>query len=82
MIPVIKKLSSLVSVPISIDTYNPEVAQKALEAGATIINDIWGLKHDEKIAQIVSAFKGKLIIMHNQQCLLVLIQQNLVKILH
>lgn len=67
VIPVIKKLSSLVSVPISIDTYNPEVARKALEAGATIINDISGLKADPKLATVAAEFDAQLVLMHNQE---------------
>lgn len=67
VIPVIKKLSSLVSVPISIDTYDAEVARKALMAGATVINDIWGLKADPKLATVAAEFDAQLVLMHNQE---------------
>ena len=46
VIPVIQRLSAEVDVPVSVDTYKSEVAKHALEAGATIINDVWGLKAD------------------------------------
>ena len=46
VVPVIERLSSRVSVPLSIDTCKSEVARRAVDAGASIINDQWGLKHD------------------------------------
>lgn len=44
VIPIIKAISEHVQVPISIDTYKAEVAKQAIEAGAHIINDVWGQK--------------------------------------
>ena len=51
MMPVLERLVKQVSVPISIDTYKAEVAEASLQAGAHIINDVWGLQHDPDIWQ-------------------------------
>src|SRR4030043_622468 len=51
VIPVIEKLASHLSVPISVDTYKSEVARKAVAAGARMINDVWELKRDPKLAR-------------------------------
>jgi dihydropteroate synthase len=65
--PVLKELVSRISVPISVDTYKSEVAEKALEAGVHIINDIWGLQYDSRMASVVGKYKAPVIVMHNQQ---------------
>lgn len=62
-IPVIEELSGELNVPISIDTYKPEVARKALGAGATIINDIAGLR-DEKMIGLAVEKNVPVVIMH------------------
>ena len=67
VIPIITKLKSEVSVPISIDTYDVEVGRQALVAGATVINDIWGLKADPKLARVAAEHDAQLVIMHNQK---------------
>jgi dihydropteroate synthase len=64
--PILKRLLEQVSVPISIDTYKASVAAKALEAGAHIINDIWGLQKDPEIAQVVGEYQAPVVVMHNQ----------------
>nr|WP_238457345.1 dihydropteroate synthase [Litchfieldia salsa] len=66
VIPVIKAISSVVDVPISIDTYKAEVAKGALEAGAHIINDVWGAKADPEMAYIAAKFEVPIILMHNR----------------
>lgn len=66
VLPVIRAVADNVNVPISIDTYKAETAQKALEAGASIINDIWGAKADPRMAQIASSFEAPIILMHNR----------------
>jgi len=63
-IPVIKKLSKKIDVPISIDTAKSSLARLALESGASIVNDITGLEYDQKIIGIVREFNAKLIVMH------------------
>ncbi len=64
VLPVITELSGKVNVPISIDTYKPAVARKALEAGATIINDISGLTFDPEMPGIAAEYGATVVIMH------------------
>ncbi|MFS0881671.1 dihydropteroate synthase [Metabacillus niabensis] len=66
VIPVIKRLSEEVDVPISIDTYKAEVAKQSIEAGATIINDIWGAKADPNMASVAATYNVPIILMHNR----------------
>ena len=64
-VPVIKKLSQQTKIPISIDTQNPDVALAAIEAGASIINDITALA-DERMTQIAAKYEVPVILMHMQ----------------
>ncbi|HET6454493.1 MAG TPA: dihydropteroate synthase [Armatimonadota bacterium] len=63
VIPVIQALAKQVQVPISIDTYKPEVARAALDAGAAVINDITGLA-DEGMRSLAAERKAPTVIMH------------------
>ncbi|MEW6052321.1 MAG: dihydropteroate synthase [Nitrospirota bacterium] len=63
-IPVIARIVKEISIPISIDTYKAEVAQKALDAGASIVNDISGLRFDPEMARIVARYEVPVVIMH------------------
>lgn len=65
--PIIEAISREVDVAISIDTYKSGTARKALEAGAHIINDVWGAKRDKKIADVAAEFGAPIILMHNRQ---------------
>lgn len=65
--PVLKALLERVSIPVSVDTYKASVAAKALEIGAHIINDVWGLQRDPDIAQVVGDYQAPVIVMHNQE---------------
>ncbi|MDU2066662.1 MAG: dihydropteroate synthase [Sporomusaceae bacterium] len=67
LLPVLEELIPLCPVPISIDTYKAKVAEAALQAGAHIANDIWGLQGDAAMASVVAAAKKPVIIMHNQK---------------
>ena len=67
VIPVIERLASEVPVPLSIDTYKSEVARRALEAGAAMLNDQWGLKKDPQIAELAAEKGVPLILMSNQR---------------
>jgi len=67
VVPVIERLTSEIPIPISIDTYKSEVAQKALEAGAIMINDQWGLKKDSHLAELAAEWGIPLILMSNQR---------------
>ena len=66
VIPVIERLAGELSVPLSIDTYKSEVARHALEAGASMINDIWGLRRDPEIA-VLAAEKGVPVVVASNQ---------------
>ncbi len=63
VIPVIKSLSRNVDIPISIDTYKPPVAKEALEAGASIINDVYGLRQPGML-ELLAEVKAPVVIMH------------------
>jgi dihydropteroate synthase len=64
VVPLIEAISKRFDVPISIDTNKAEVAEKAFEAGAEIINDVSGLRFDENIAKVSAANKTGLVLMH------------------
>lgn len=64
VIPVIESLAEKVDVPISIDTYKSTVAQKAIEAGAQMINDISGLHFDQSLAKIAVEEDVPIVLMH------------------
>ena len=62
--PVIKKLTKEFNVPISVDTYKPDVASVVLQEGATVINDISALGAVNKMANVVSKHKAGIVLMH------------------
>ncbi|MGG0277617.1 dihydropteroate synthase [Bacillus rhizoplanae] len=66
VLPMIRAVSQVVDVPISIDTYKAEVAKQAIEAGAHIINDIWGAKAEPEIAKVAAHYDVPIILMHNR----------------
>ncbi|WP_042275183.1 dihydropteroate synthase [[Clostridium] dakarense] len=66
IIPVIKELKKEIQVPISVDTYKSEVADGALKLGVEMINDIWGLRKDENMANVIAKHDAHVCIMHNQ----------------
>ena len=66
MTPIIEKLKKEFDVPISIDTYKSKVAEAAVQAGADFVNDIWGLKYDEKIADVIAKHNVACCLMHNR----------------
>jgi len=67
VIPVIEQLAVELSVPISIDTYKSEVARHAVGVGAVVINDVWGLRRDPKLADVAAEEGVALIIVANQR---------------
>jgi dihydropteroate synthase len=67
VIPVIEKLAARVGVPISIDSSKYTVVERAVEAGAAIINDQWGLKKEPRLAQLAAQKGLPLILMSNQR---------------
>ena len=67
VIPVIQAVREAVKLPISIDTYKSDTARAALEAGAHIINDIWGFKRDRRMAAVAAAYGCPVVLMHNRE---------------
>ena len=66
VVPVIEALKSRFDVPLSLDTYKSKVAKAGLQAGADLINDIWGLKYDKAMAKVVADSGLPICIMHNR----------------
>lgn len=67
VLPVIKAIrAAFPEVRISVDTYKPTVARKALEAGAAWVNDVWGLRADPELGDVVAQFQVPIILMHNR----------------
>lgn len=66
VIPVIRALSEEAGAPISIDTYKAQVAEAALQAGAQLVNDVWGLNADPDLAAVIAAHRVPVILMHNR----------------
>jgi dihydropteroate synthase len=64
LLPVLRGLHGRLKIPISIDTQKASVAEMAIGAGAEMLNDISGLKHDPKIAEVAARFGVPLILMH------------------
>lgn len=67
VLPIIKAVKRAVKIPISIDTYKAEVARQSIEAGASIINDVWGAKRDPEMAKVAAAYQVPIILMHNRK---------------
>jgi len=67
VLPVVERLAREVDVPISIDTCKAEVARAALKAGAHLVNDIWGFRHDPAMAPLVAELGVPAVVMHNQR---------------
>jgi dihydropteroate synthase len=67
VLPVIERLAGEMDVPVSIDTYKASVAQAALEAGAQMVNDVWGLRRDGELAGVVARWGVPVVVMHNRE---------------
>ena len=67
VIPVIQLIASNIKIPISIDSYKYEVVERALKAGAAIINDQWGLKSEHRLAELAVQYNVPIILMSNQR---------------
>lgn len=65
--PVIERLKAEFDIPVSVDTYKSHVAEAALQAGADLVNDIWGLKYDEKMAAVIAKHNVACCLMHNRE---------------
>ena len=66
VVPVIEALKSRFDIPVSVDTYKSHVAEASLDAGADLINDIWGLKYDERMASVIAERGAACCLMHNR----------------
>ena len=66
VLPVIEAIKSRIDIPISVDTYKSKVAEAAIYAGADLINDIWGLKADPHMAEVIAKHKVACCLMHNR----------------
>jgi dihydropteroate synthase len=66
VIPVIEALRAEIDVPISIDSYKSVVVDEALKVGADMVNDVWGLRADPKLAPLIAQQKTPVIVMHNR----------------
>ena len=66
VVPVIEALAANLTVPVSVDTYRAAVASKALEAGAAMVNDVWGLTRDPDMAGVAADARVPVVLMHNQ----------------
>jgi len=67
VLPVIAGLRARIDAPISIDSYKAEVAEAALAAGASIVNDVWGARRDPRIAEVAARAGAPIILMHNRE---------------
>jgi len=70
VVPVVRRLAAETALPVSIDTYKPEVAEAAIAAGAHMLNDIWGFRHErdgERLARLAAQRGLPVVVMHNQR---------------
>jgi dihydropteroate synthase len=65
VLPVVEGIAAAVTVPVSIDTYKAEVAARAIDAGARLVNDVWGLRRDPAMASIAARAGVPVVLMHN-----------------
>ena len=66
VVPVIEAVKKEFEIPISVDTYKSRVAEAAAQAGADLINDIWGLKYDPHMAEVIAKSGLACCLMHNR----------------
>jgi dihydropteroate synthase len=67
VVPVLRALrEALPSIPLSIDTTKPEVAAAAIEAGAALVNDVWGVAPDDRLLRLAAERRIPIVLMHNR----------------
>lgn len=66
IVPVIRAVKEAYDIPVSVDTYKSRVAEAAILAGADLINDIWGLKYDGTMAEVIAKYDKPCCLMHNR----------------
>jgi dihydropteroate synthase len=64
--PILAELARSLDAPLSIDTYKSGIAAKAVEIGAVLVNDVWGLQKDANMADVVAQTQAAVVIMHNR----------------
>lgn len=67
VVPVIEAIKARFDIPLSIDTYKSAVAEAAVQAGADMLNDIWGFQYDEQMAQVAAKYQLPSCLMHNRK---------------
>lgn len=67
VVPIIEALIPHIQVPISIDTSKSKVAEAAIKAGASLVNDVWGFKRDPHIAAVTAKYNVPCCLMHNRE---------------
>lgn len=67
VVPVIEAVKERFDVPVSVDTYKSKVAEAALQAGADLVNDIWGFRHDSRVAELTAQYGAACCLMHNRK---------------
>ena len=70
VVPVVRRLAAETALPVSIDTYKPEVAEAAIAAGAHMLNDVWGFRHEgdgERLVRLAAQRGLPAVVMHNQR---------------
>ncbi|MFR8547815.1 MAG: dihydropteroate synthase [Lachnospiraceae bacterium] len=65
--PVIEAVKARFDIPVSVDTYKGAVTEAALQAGADLVNDIWGFLHDGRVAQLTAKYNAACCLMHNRK---------------
>ena len=66
VLPVVEALEAEVDIPVSIDTYKASVAEKAVAAGADMVNDVWGFSRDPDMSRVAADTGVPVVLMHNQ----------------
>ena len=67
VVPVIEEIKKRFDIPVSLDTYKSDVAKEGIRVGADLINDIWGLQYDAKMAQVIAEDNVACCLMHNRR---------------
>ena len=67
VLPMIEEIRRRFDVPISVDTYKASVAEQAIQAGADLVNDVWGLKKDPAMAGVIAKHGVACCLMHNKK---------------
>jgi len=67
VVPVIEAVKARFDIPVSLDTYKSRVAKAGINAGADLINDIWGLKYDSNMAKVIADAGVAVCLMHNRE---------------